>query len=49
MNSPNFISKILYSPAQIPLKSPLPGVPFGPAPLELVTPMYRYAELQILP
>src|SRR5215204_6555446 len=47
--SRKFISKILYSPAPIPLQSPPAGAPFGPAPLELVTPMYRYAGLLILP
>ena len=43
--SPKFISKILHSPTPIPPESPIPGAPLGPAPLELVTPMDRYAGL----
>src|SRR5215208_2988823 len=43
-NSRKFISKILHSPAPTPLQSPPPGAPFGPAPLELVTPVYRYSR-----
>src|SRR5215212_4909481 len=43
-NSRKFGCKILHSPAPIPLQSPLLGSPFGPAPLELVTPVYRYAS-----
>src|SRR5215203_6937142 len=44
-NSPKFISKILHTHTPIPLESPIPGAPLGPAPLELVTPMDRYAGL----
>ena len=44
-----FISKILHSPASIPLQSPLQALPFGRAPVPLVTPMYRYAQFRILP
>jgi hypothetical protein len=44
MNSRKFISKILHSPAPIPLQSPTPSTPLGPVPLELVTPMDRYAR-----
>src|SRR5215211_8054595 len=44
-NSRKFISKILHSPTPLPPESPIPGAPLGPAPLELVTPMDRYAGL----
>src|SRR5829696_4040140 len=43
-NSRKYISRILHSPAPIPLQSSPPGAPFGPAPLELVTPMDRYVR-----
>src|SRR5215207_10336331 len=43
--SREFISKILHTHTPIPLESPIPGAPLGPAPLELVTPMDRYAGL----
>src|SRR5215208_3443022 len=36
-------------PAPIPLQSPLQAPRSAPPPLELVTPMYRYARLRILP
>ena len=48
-NSRKFISKILHSPTLLPPESPIPGALLGPAPLELVTPMDRYARLRILP
>jgi hypothetical protein len=47
-NSRKFISKILHSPAPIPLESPTPDTPHGPAPLALVTPMDRYAGLWMM-
>src|SRR5215217_5498458 len=43
-NSPKFRCRILHIPAPIPLESPSPGTPHSPAPLELVTPMDRYAR-----
>jgi hypothetical protein len=45
MFSRKFISKIVHSPALIPLESPTPGAPHSLAPLELVTLMDRYARL----
>src|SRR5215212_8518129 len=47
-NSRKFISKILHTPAPTPLESPPPGAPHSPAPLELVTPMDRYAPSRML-
>jgi hypothetical protein len=43
-NSRKFVCRILHIPAPIPLESPSPGTPHSPAPLELVTPMDRYAR-----
>ena len=42
-DSRKFTSKILHNPAPIPLESPTPDTPHSPVPLELVTPMDRYA------
>jgi hypothetical protein len=42
--SRKFVSKILHSPAPIPPESYVSGTPHSPAPLELVTPMDRYAR-----
>jgi hypothetical protein len=47
-NSRKFISKILHSTTPIPLESPVSGTPLSPAPVELVTPMDRYAGLWML-
>jgi hypothetical protein len=44
MNSPKSISKILHSLTPLPLKTPAPGTLHSPAPIELVTPMDRYAR-----
>jgi hypothetical protein len=41
--SRKFISKILHSPAPIPLESTVSGTPHSPVPVPLVTPMDRYA------
>jgi hypothetical protein len=48
-NSRKFISKILHSTGPIPLESPIPDTPHSPVPVELVTPMDRYARLRMLP
>ena len=44
MFSRKFVCRILHIPAPIPLESPSPGPPHSPTPLELVTPMDRYAR-----
>src|SRR5829696_7936729 len=46
--SRKFTCRILHNHVPIPLESPSPDTPHSPAPLELVTPMDRYAELRIL-
>src|SRR5829696_3412065 len=48
-NSRKFISRILHSPAPIPLESPPPGTPLRLAPAPLATPMDRYARSWMLP
>ncbi len=42
-NSPKFISKILHSLTPVPLKNIRPGTLHSTVPIELVTPMDRYA------
>jgi len=48
-NSRKFISRILHNLTPLPPKSPSPEDPHSPVPLELVTPMYRYARLRMRP
>jgi hypothetical protein len=43
-NSRKSISKIVHSLTPLPLKTAAPGALHNPAPIPLVTPMYRYAR-----
>jgi len=44
-HSQKFTCRILHNHVPIPLESPSPDTPLSPTPLELVTPMDRYARL----
>jgi hypothetical protein len=48
-NSRKFICRIVHNYTPVPLKTPAPGTPQSPTPLELVTPMDRYARWWMLP